>query len=332
VSLCDRRHHRWLCLLGAILLCVLIAGGCRAPDGPVDTYETSQTYQDGPLSVTMKVSASELTVDQRLRVLIEVTAPASAEITLPDSDTDLGGMDLVAFDAAPEKVLGGGLTERAALFVLEPYLPGDYAIGPLRISCVTAEKEFAIETQKIDIQAISLLPPGDDSPELMDIAPLAEIRSDRWPANKIVALVAAAISLGCWGVLAFRRRRTPLEIPVVAMLPAHEIALAELDGLLAEKLIQAGLANEFYTRLSGIVRRYVESRFDFHPLVQTTQQFLGELARARDFDTGHKVILREFLGQCDMVKFAGRQPPTTAADQAAGTCRRFIDESQEVCI
>jgi len=316
--------------LSGLLLSLLLISGCGGDDSHADSYEVTQTRRDGPLTATLQVSSSKFTIDKRLRVRLEVVAPASAQVTLPEVGSAVGQMDIIASDPEPDEAVEGGLTRRAAVFVIEAYLPGKYAIGPLKVSCAGAggaQESFSIETEKVDIEVASLLAAGDGQGELMDIAPLAEIRGPLWPVNRTIALAIVGLSLACWAALAIKRRRTLAQGPVAKPIGPDEIARAELDRLMGEKLIQSGRENEFYTRLSRIVRRYVESRFDLRPLVQTTQQFLAELLRATDFDAGHKVILREFLGQCDMVKFAGRKPTAEAADAAVGTCRRFIDES-----
>ena len=63
---------------------------------------------------------------------------------------------------------------------------------------------------------------------------------------------------------------------------AHEMAYARLRALVAEKLVEQGRIKEFYERISGILRHYIEDRFDLHAPERTTEEFLAELR----FDRG----------------------------------------------
>jgi len=271
-------------------------------------------------------------VDGRIRIVLEVTAPESSQVSMPDSRVEPGGLNLVTRDVDPDKPLGGGRTLRREVFVVEPYLPGGYAIGPLKVTCRPAGDDpaelFTVETDPVDIEVASLLPSGDGLPEIMDIAPLAELPSEQWSTRHQAALAAAVLAAACLAGYLRRRLKRRGARPAAAPRPAGEIACDELDRLLAERLVETGRINEFYTRLSDILRRYVERRFGFHTLVQTTEQFLADVTRDADFDAGHKVVLREFLSHCDLVKFAGRIPPSDTISDSVGTCRRFIDESR----
>ena len=45
------------------------------------------------------------------------------------------------------------------------------------------------------------------------------------------------------------------------------------------------------------------------------------------FSMEHRELVRDFLGLCDLVKFAVYQPSQLEVDRGVGLCRRFIDET-----
>ncbi len=102
-----------------------------------------------------------------------------------------------------------------------------------------------------------------------------------------------------------RRKRRPIE---PRRQTPEEIAQAALALLLAENLPARGLVKEFYLRLTGIVRQYVEDTTGIRAPEQTTEEFLRDMRSRAVFPPERSVRLAEFLEAADLVKYAGQQP------------------------
>lgn len=96
------------------------------------------------------------------------------------------------------------------------------------------------------------------------------------------------------------RRTRPPEMP-------HVIALRELDKLKAEKLWQQNKFKLYYTRLTGIIRTYIERRFDIMAMEETTNEILNEF-QYRGIENINYNILEQLLNLADLVKFARAEP------------------------
>jgi len=84
---------------------------------------------------------------------------------------------------------------------------------------------------------------------------------------------------------------------------ASEIALEQLEKAL--RLMQPDTAREFSIAVSEIVRKYIEARFHVLASHQTTEEFLHGLVEPSDaLLAGHQELLGDFLGHCDLAKFA----------------------------
>jgi hypothetical protein len=77
------------------------------------------------------------------------------------------------------------------------------------------------------------------------------------------------------------------------------------------------------------VRRYLEDRFDLRAPELTTEEFLESVQRAPHLGQDHQVLLREFLRQADLVKFAGLKPAADDVERSVAAARRFLDETRE---
>ncbi len=111
--------------------------------------------------------------------------------------------------------------------------------------------------------------------------------------------------------------------PPVDPRPAHVIAFAELEALLAEDLPAEGRVGEFYVRLSEIVRRYLQRRFGIDGPEMTSDQ-IRAWAEARQLPAEVRMGLDDFLAETDLVKFADFSPTESAIDTVTRQARGFI--------
>lgn len=138
---------------------------------------------------------------------------------------------------------------------------------------------------------------------------------------------AALAALAALALLASRLRRRAARAHPVPPPPPHEIALEELERLRARRLIEEGAFKEYYSRLSAIVRAYVERRFGLRSPEMTTEEFLLTSARSGRLDHAHRALLGEFLTESDLVKFARHLPTIEASARAWASARRFVEET-----
>ena len=113
----------------------------------------------------------------------------------------------------------------------------------------------------------------------------------------------------------------------------EEIALQELERLLAEDLLSRGEVKLFHLKISDILRHYIENRFGFKAAERTTEEFLTELSVAKSHGDSllgsHKTLLADFLSHCDLVKFAKHEPTMAESEKTVSLCRKFIEETTE---
>ncbi|MDB6085961.1 MAG: hypothetical protein JWN43_3842, partial [Gammaproteobacteria bacterium] len=143
------------------------------------------------------------------------------------------------------------------------------------------------------------------------------------PAWLLPAVLAAAALLA-WGAHRTwrwlqRRRRAR------ALLP-FEVALQRLEEIRA--IMQPPRAREFSTEASGIVRGYIEQRFDVTATHQTTEEFLHDLLKTSNASLArHRTLLSAFLHQCDLVKFAGMSLTLQSMESLHQSARTFVLET-----
>ncbi|MFH0879342.1 MAG: hypothetical protein V2A34_06480, partial [Lentisphaerota bacterium] len=153
----------------------------------------------------------------------------------------------------------------------------------------------------------------------------------RWPSafpRWLVVLLLIALITFAIGLLVrrfFSKPRTILNMP--PQTPPYEVALAALRNLLSKGWIDTGKFEPFYTELSGIVRHYIEDRFGLKAPERTTEEFIREATNSRLLSPDHQEVTRDFLEQCDLVKFAKYEPQKENMQTAYASAERLVRET-----
>jgi hypothetical protein len=152
--------------------------------------------------------------------------------------------------------------------------------------------------------------------DIRDIRDFVPIPTDwRWWVA-FAALVVIAAAVFWW----WKRRQPEVVAPVVAPLTPYEIAKRALQQLHADN----PTVGVFYTRLSDIVRHYIEERFGLRAPERTTEEFLAEA----NLPSQQMTLLSAFLVECDLVKFARHQPDAADRQRAFAAAEKFVEETR----
>jgi len=310
----------------------------KTENKPADLPGFSKVFNQGPVSLTMQLSSTDINVAEQLELLLLAAFPEEYEVEMPGYTTTLGDFTVKDFNNLPPRMTGATGNARLVVqktFILEPYLPGTYTIPPLTIlfqegSAGSVQKKLL--TEEVQVTVTSFLPEETNDLQIKDIRPPEELPLDMnrllWPAGSFLLIII----LGVAGFFYWRKTRAKKGEVIIQISP-DEIAFKELDTLLAEDLLARGEVKLFHLRISDILRSYIENRFGLKAPERTTEEFLAELTRdvqmQRALLSDHKRLLGEFLNQCDLVKFAKHEPSIEESEKTVIICREFITETRE---
>ena len=136
----------------------------------------------------------------------------------------------------------------------------------------------------------------------------------------LVLVAAAALAFWLWR----RRQQSGAQAFVAPPLTPYEIAIRELRRLRE----QNPPVEEFYTRLSDIVRQYLEGQMRLRAPERTTEEFLYEVSRDQSLSPDHRELLSAFLQEADLVKFARFQPGPEEMRRAMEAAEKFVEDTQ----
>ena len=276
------------------------------------------------LEVRTRLSAKAVAIGEPVRFTVTVGDPSLEEVAFPQFDTLSGNCNLKGFTA--RHISFFSWRRFTATYTFDAFVTGKATLPKstlkYRLRKDKEWREAEIPAQEIEVK--SLLAGAGEKPRLKDIKEPLEPPFRR---RLFVVCVVLCVLLCCGAVVFFLRRRKA-RLPEIPPRPAHEIAIEQLEALKCKDLVRQGKIKEYYVELSGIVRHYLENRFDLHAPDMTTEEFLIHVRDKAELVPEHKSLLKEFLLSCDLVKFAKYTPQEPEIRLGFESALRFVEQTK----
>ncbi len=309
--------------ISLLFLFILVFAGCRSQQEDTTESPSSDRYhyekKHDHFTVIMEISDEKISLAQVTVLSIQVSAPEDYTVFFPEYDQSMGDFTITETTPGSKELTDKGL-QFAQTWTLSPFLPGDYTIPPLPIRIRhnhDKQPEEVITLPGRTVSVSSLLDPDEQEPQLSDILPPQPVPLPGY--YYIAAVLAGTVFLGL--IIFFFKKFFPGTSKKDTA--AHINALRQIDLLLAQTPPEEDFAL-FFSRLSLILRHYIEARFLLKAAEQTTEEFLFSLYRSSLFTQEQKEMLENFLTRSDLIKFAMANSGTVEAKQSVELCRTFI--------
>jgi len=168
---------------------------------------------------------------------------------------------------------------------------------------------------------------------LFDIKPLTEVEKnyDALISRILWGLVIGLVCIGIMYTYLFQKRKKELR---TQELPPFERAIEELKALESENLSEQEEFKRYYSRLTDVVRRYLEEEAKIDALESTSEELLAKLelrkdAGSLDLDRKTLMSLRAVLQNADLVKFAKSMPEKYTANEDRKAVEHVVIETKE---
>ena len=283
------------------------------------------------VNVNVSLSKDTILIGDQLDFTLQVHQPDTLKVSIPSfTDSIAAGLDIV-------KVLRND-TVRGKKHNLEIILKyrviafdtGLVVVDPVEISYMGNGLKATLETRQIELYVKSLPvnlskgPKDIKSPVRM---PVTFLEILIW--FMVFLLLALAVY---YAVRILKKRKRGEILPAIKRKPAepaHVFALRELNVLKDARLWQQGKVKEYYTRLTDILRTYVELRYHVKAPEQTTSEILQSLKNISFNDNRLYGILQNILETGDLVKFAKFKPEPDVNESVLLDAFVFVNETKE---
>lgn len=160
------------------------------------------------------------------------------------------------------------------------------------------------------------------------LAPIKDILEEPINFQDILPYIIGilALILVVFGIVFFikkKSRKNQVSTVPKVIIPPYELAIRKLEELENEKLWQQGNIKEYQSRLTFILREYIEKALSIRALEQTTSETIASL-RSMYMEEGRLQDLSNMFNIADLVKFAKGEPAVNIHVEVMEKAKEFV--------
>lgn len=274
------------------------------------------------------IDSVTLPIGQQTLLHLTLTGSSDQRYTFPTfpGDQVVDGVEVLDRRPVDTLELDGSYIKLKADYLITSFDSGLYYIPPIKVLAGTDSvfsNELALNILTYDVDTTNY--------QLFDIKGIQKppfvLADYLW----LFLLVFGATALGVGGWWYFKRYKqrlsTPTEADVLASLPPHVAAFKALDTLKQERPWLYGRNKEYYTRLSDILRLYIERRFQVNAPEMTTSEILDLFRRDKLTQSVYQ-NLKQILQLSDLVKFAKLGPQESEHELSLMNAYLFVNQTK----
>lgn len=299
----------------------------------------------GPVMVEARLDSAYMEMGRMGYLTVKVVSDRNTkgEFPMARQATDEGVVGLLSdtielrMAAATDTLdLGSGRQQVTYRFPMQCFWPGSYSIPAI-------EYVVGTDTARSNTPVLKVIGPNvtaNDtiSPDVQPVAPYYNREIEKW-TDRIPdflydwwwAILLGLIVIGGGGWWFMRRmKRNPLKIFLPKPKPAptpYEKAISELKILRTGKLWENGQERQYFTRLTDILREYLQGRFGINAMEMTSDQVNKAVRRDKEAAV-NKDYVERVLEVADFVKFAKMRPLPDDSISAFENALRFVESTR----
>ncbi len=288
---------------------------------------------ESPLQVKASLNPIKLVMGDQAEMKITVENPKNAILFFPSAQNNEGlskEIEILSFridTSFNEKKEIAAVTET---LILTSFTEGQHEINGLSVRYQypddTTIYEAAIDPMFIHVTAIAV----DTTKAIKDIK---SIQKEPVTFREILPYLLAIPAIGLillalvYAIKRYKANKPLIPLPVKPPLPAHQIALRDLETLRLKKLWQNERVKEYYTELTDILRSYMTARYGFSAAEMVSDEIIDELGKVGELNKELIPKMIKVFQTSDLVKFAKSMPLPDEHDACLQTAVSFVKQT-----
>ena len=277
--------------------------------------------------VDAKLDTNVIVIGDQVDFKLKLQLPESLPFNWPlFSDTLPDKIEIVNKSKIDTTLIGDGFMNIEQTLTLTAFDTGYYVIRPLQF-IYGKQDENAVETEPYLLNVFTV--EVDTSLAIKPIkgpmlAPLtfAEI----WPWL-LAGILFVLLTAGLIYYLKKKKANQPIMVKKSKpSQPPHRTAFEELEKLKNEKLWQHDLVKEYHSRLTDILREYIEGTFSINSTEMTTWETIRAFTGVK-IEKSALEKLREILELADLANFAKYKPLPEEHEKSMVDAEAFVKQT-----
>ncbi len=282
------------------------------------------------VTVDIKIDSLQLLVGEQTGVTLEVTCDANQRVVFPalkQGQELVPDVEIIAIKNDTAKLNEGNRVQYAQTYTIAAWDSSLYYLPPM---CVQVDgkphesKSLALKVYTVDVDTLHTDRYFGPKDEMRAPFSWDDWKLIIWLSIVIVVLTAVAILLWLslkrgFSIMSVVRRKKKL--------PAHEVALGEIEKIKTERSWAQEDSKEYYTRLTDTLRTYIQERYKFNAMEMTSAEIIERLTEEDDQQALNE--LSELFRTADLVKFAKWSTMINENDANLMTALDYINQTKQ---
>ncbi|MCX7986307.1 MAG: hypothetical protein N2662_05160 [Bacteroidales bacterium] len=281
------------------------------------------------IRVDARFDSTQILIGDQINLTVTVEQPENAKVILPNFRDSLAGkIEILKFFPNDTQRLDNKRIKVQQRYLVTSFDSGLYQVGPIVFKYFFENKEDSIISDPV-ILVVNTIP-------IKDLTKIADIKTviklpltfkEVLPFMGITLLFLILVALGIYAYLRWKQNKPLFPFMEKPAEPAHVVAFRELEKLKNAKLWQQGQFKEYYSRLTDIIRTYIEARFNVPALESTTLEIYQTMSSLEGVPREQVEELHQMLQLADLVKFAKAEPLPDENDHAWHVAYTFVSKT-----
>lgn len=297
---------------------------------PLLAFLLTASVVEAQVTVDARIDSLELWVGEQTRITLDVSTDAKSKLTMPQlkaGDMLTPGVEVVEVARADTQQLNEGTRRLVSQsYVVTSFDSALYYLPPLVVKVDGKEyqsKNLALRVLSIPVDTVHV-DQFYGPKEIMDV-PFS------WEDWALIFALSVLLLVWVLGLTYFyiRYRDNKPVIKIIKLAPRvlpHTRAMEEIDKIKAEKAWAKEDSKEYYTRLTAILRTYIEKRYGFNAMEMTSAEIIDRLLKEQTPESLHE--LRMLFQTADLVKFAKHNTLINENDANLVNAIEFINQTK----
>lgn len=289
-------------------------------------FSGNSISQDESVKVKAVIDSSNYLIGDQIHLKLIAELTSGIKLKFPEISDSLGKL-LVIGKSKIDTVKNNKVNSLTQVLTLTSFDSGYYQIPSLEFNYYKADtNRFSAFTDPINVKYTSVS--VDTTKPIKDIKPPLEVPFSIWDYIWYIVGIIGFVFIVLVVIYYFYKRK-PQQKEIRNFdpkIPPHVQALLDFEKLEEEKLWQQGKIKDYYSRLTDILRLYLERRFDFPALELTTSEIMIQIKMIL---SGSEILinLQKILDLADLVKFAKNIPIPQENTLAISLSRNIVEST-----
>ena len=279
--------------------------------------------------VKVETNTKNIKIGEQIQYKVSVETPADTPVSFPEGQT-FAPLEMVKTRAA-DTLRDGGKYRLVKEYYLTQFEEGKYTIPSQKIRI--NNKDYFTDSLLVEVHTVAI---DTLKQPLYDIKPIQEVKKPFTSYGWILTIIAAVLLLLIVAFVYFvfiRKKKFPF-LQTQKKLPPFDRAIQDLKELQNSKYLIQSQHKEYYTRLTDIVKAYLEEEVHILAKESTTDELLTKINLLQEkgkLNLNQETItnLKRVLQTADLVKFAKNKPSDDNAEYDRETIENVVIKTQE---